>query len=104
MAGAFLGGGFLSERARRTKIVFDAVVALREAGGAEFEPGDVAGRLREGGVPFGAWEVRGELANLERLGLVVLDEGTARWRLVNGADFSIDAANAVYAGASKDGG
>lgn len=84
--------------------MFDAVAALREAGIAEFEPGDVAGRLREGGLPFGAWEVRGELANLERLGLVVLDEGTARWRLVNGADFSIDAANAAYAGAGSDGG
>ena len=104
LAGAILGGAFLSERARRTKIVFDAVAALREAGKAEFEPGDVTGRLRDDGVPFGAWEVRGELANLERLGLVVLDESTARWRLVNGADFSIDTANAVYAGASSDGG
>ena len=84
--------------------MFDAVAALRETGKAEFEPGDVTGRLRDDGVPFGAWEVRGELANLERLGLVVLDESTARWQLVNGADFSIDTANAVYAGTANDGG
>lgn len=93
-----LSGAGLSERARRTKIVFDAVAALREAGGEDFEPGDVTSRLRADGMPFGAWEVRGELSNLQRLGLVALDEQTARWRLVNGADFSIDAANAAYDG------
>ena len=78
--------------------MFDAVAALREAGSEDFEPGDVTSRLRADGMPFGAWEVRGELSNLQRLGLVALDERTARWRLVNGADFSIDAANAAYDG------
>ena len=85
----------MSERARRTKTVFDAVVALREGGAASFRPGDVAGYLRDEGRPFGAWEVRGELTNLERLGLIVLDEEIAVWRLVPGASFSIAAANAA---------
>lgn len=85
----------LSERARRTKTVFDAVVALRDGGAECFRPGDVAGYLRGEDTPFGAWEVRGELANLERLGLVVLDEEFAVWRVVPGASFSIAAANAA---------
>ncbi len=87
----------LSERARRTKTVFDAIVALREGGAECFRPGDVAGYLRDESTPFGAWEVRGELANLERLGLVVLDEEFAVWRIVPGASFSIAAANAARA-------
>lgn len=85
----------MSERARRTKTVFDAVVALCDGGAECFRPGDVTGYLRGEDTPFGAWEVRGELANLERLGLVVLDEEFAVWRLVPGASFSIAAANAA---------
>ena len=88
-------GSTLSERARRTKTVFDAVVALREGGVDCFRPGDVTGYLRGEGTPFGAWEVRGELTNLERLGLIVLDEQNAVWRLIPGATFSIAAANAA---------
>ena len=83
----------VSEQARRTKTVFDAVTALHDAGSTAFRPGDVTAHLRAGETPFGAWEVRGELTNLERLGLVVLDEETATWRLVNGASFSVDKAN-----------
>ena len=41
--------------------------------------------------------MRGELSNLERMGLIVLDEETATWRLVNGASFSIEAAKSVRA-------
>lgn len=89
------GKSTLSERARRTKIVFDAVVALCEGGTERFRPGDVTACLRGGSTPFGAWEVRGELTNLERLGLIVLDEELAVWRLVPGASFSITAANAA---------
>ena len=89
------GKSTLSERARRTKIVFDAVVALCEGGAERFRPGDVTACLRGGSTPFGAWEVRGELTNLERLGLIVLDEELAVWRLVPGASFSIAAANAA---------
>lgn len=83
----------MSERARRTKTVFDAVAALGQAGNTSFRPGDVTAHLRAEGTPYGAWEVRGELSNLEKLGLVELDEETATWRLVNGASFSIEAAN-----------
>lgn len=85
----------MSERARRTKTVFDAVAALREAGKETFRPGDVTAHLRAEDHGFGAWEVRGELTRLERLGLIVLDEESARWRLVNGASFSVDEANSA---------
>ncbi|MDE0421595.1 MAG: hypothetical protein OXK76_12015 [Gammaproteobacteria bacterium] len=80
----------MSEQARRTKTVYDAVTALQEAGNPAFRPGDVTAHLRESGTPFGAWEIRGELTNLERLGLIVLDEGSATWRVVNGASFSVE--------------
>ena len=85
----------LSEAARRTKIVFDAVMALHDAGDNPFRPGDVVARLRDDGRPYGAWEVRGELTNLERLGLIELDEELAVWRLVDGATFSIEAAKTL---------
>ena len=57
-----------------------------------FRPGDVTAHLRASGRPIGAWEVRGELTNLERMGLIVLEEDSATWRLVNGASFSIQEA------------
>ena len=63
----------MSEQARRTKTVFDAVTALRDGGSEVFRPGDVTAHLRAGGAPIGAWEIRGELTKLERLGLIVLD-------------------------------
>ena len=85
----------MSDWARRTKMVFDAATALGDGGAATFRPGDVATALRNQGTPFDAWEVRGELSNLERLGLVVADEACAVWRLVAGAAFSIAAANAM---------
>lgn len=80
----------MSEQARRTKTVFDAVTALHDAGSTPFRPGDVTAHLRASGTPIGAWEIRGELTNLERLGLIVLDENTAMWRVVNGASFSVE--------------
>ena len=79
--------------------MFDAVAALRDAGKTTFRPGDVTAHLRAKGLAVGAWEVRGELSNLERLGLIELDEETATWCLVSTAAFSIDAANAVHNGA-----
>ena len=85
----------MSEQARRTRTVFDAVTALRNAGSTAFRPGDVTSHLRASGSPFGAWEVRGELTNLERLGLIVLDEESATWRLVDGASFSVYEANSA---------
>lgn len=84
-----------SERARRTKIVYDAAVALAGSPGATFRPGDIAAHLRPSETPFGAWEVRGELSNLEGLGLVELDEDTAMWRLASGVTFDIAAAKGV---------
>ncbi len=92
---AFPRPPYVSEQARRTKTVFDAVAALHDTGSTAFRPGDVTAHLRAGDTPFGAWEVRGELTNLERLGLIVLDEDTATWRLVNGASFSVDDANSA---------
>ena len=89
------GGHTVSEKARRTKTVFDAALALREDGTTTFRPGDITARLRADGAPFGAWEVRGELGNLERLGLVVLDEEAATWELVDGASFSIEEASTL---------
>lgn len=75
--------------------MFDAALALREDGATIFRPGDITARLRADGAPFGAWEVRGELSNLERLGLIVLDEDAATWRLVDGASFSIEEASTL---------
>ena len=89
----------MSERARRTKIVYEAAVALREAGAAAFRPGDIAEQLRPTDTPFGAWEVRGELGNLERLGLVRCDEETATWQLTQSGEFDIAAAKALADGA-----
>lgn len=85
----------MSDRARRTKAVFDAIAALGETGTAAFRPGDVATELRSRETPFGAWEVRGEFSKLERLGLIAPDEDFAVWRLIPGASFSIAAAKAV---------
>ena len=85
----------MSEKARRTKIVFDTALKLRDEGAERFRVGDVTGRLRADGNPFGAWEVRGELSNLERLGLIVLDDEAAVWQIVDGASFSIEDANAT---------
>lgn len=85
-------GPGVSEQARRTKTVYDAVTALKEAGNTAFRPGDVTAHLRASGAAVGAWEVRGELTNLERLGLIVLDENSATWRVVNGASFSVEEA------------
>lgn len=85
----------MTEKARRTKTVFDTAQRLCADGAESFRPGDITARLRADGMPIGAWEVRGELSNLERLGLIVLDEDAATWTLVDGASFSIDAANAM---------
>lgn len=86
----------MSEQARRTKTVFDAVAALHDAGNTAFRPGDVTAHLRASGAPIGAWEIRGELSNLERLGLIVIDDNSATWRLVNGASFSVEEAKLAW--------
>ena len=80
------------EAARRTRTVFEAVVALVGEGASHFRPGDVASHLREAGSPIGVWEIRGEFTNLERMALIELDPEHAVWHLVDGASFSIEEA------------
>jgi len=66
---------------RRTDRVRDAVERLmtEDDAGRGFLPGDVNALLREQNEPMGAWEVRGELTKLERLGDIRLDSATGRW-------------------------
>ena len=80
------------EAARRTRTVFEAVVAIAGEGASPFRPGDVASHLRDAESPIGAWEIRGEFTNLERMALIKLDPEHAVWHLVDGASFSIDEA------------
>lgn len=80
------------EAARRTRTVFEAVVALVGEGATHFRPGDVASHLRDAESPIGAWEIRGEFTNLERMALIELDPELAVWHLVDGASFSIEEA------------
>ena len=55
------------------------------ANAAGILPGQVNAKLRELGTPMGAWEVRGELSNLARAGLIVIDPETTRWTRVQNA-------------------
>ena len=68
-------------QSRRTKLVLEAVQALVKAGANGFAPADIGAHLRAHGEPMGAWEVRGELSNLEASGDVRLDTASARWHL-----------------------
>lgn len=71
------------------------MMALAEAGKTLLGSGDVASHLRDGGYPMPTWHIRGEFSNLEAMGLIRLDAKSARWHIVEGASFSIDAANAA---------
>lgn len=66
---------------RRTKLVLAAVQALAHAGKQSFTPADVGLHLRTHAQPMSAWEVRGELSNLEASGDVRIDPATALWTL-----------------------
>lgn len=66
---------------RRTNLVLSVIEKLVAEGRAEFRPGDIVSRLRQQNQPLGAWEVRGELANLEAAGVIELDADTAGWRM-----------------------
>lgn len=66
---------------RRKDLVLSVIEELVAAGGAEFRPGDVVSRLREQNQPMGAWEVRGELTNLEAEGAIVLEPESGVWKL-----------------------
>jgi hypothetical protein len=67
---------------RRTDLVhrtFDELVTTgRYPHG--LRPADVSARLREHGLPLGIWEIRYELTQLERAGVVVLDADSGRWQ------------------------
>ncbi|MXY51621.1 MAG: hypothetical protein F4Y86_03695 [Gammaproteobacteria bacterium] len=80
------------EAARRTRTVFEAVVALVGEGATQFRPGDIATHLRDAEHPIGAWEIRGEFTKLERMELIEVDPELAVWHLVDGASFSIEEA------------
>lgn len=80
------------EAARRTRTVFEAVVALVGEGATHFRPGDIASHLRDAEHPIGAWEIRGEFTKLERMELIEVDPELAVWHLVDGASFSIEEA------------
>ncbi len=66
---------------RRTDRVRKAVDELLASGRGEdgFLPGDVNRLLRDQNEPMGAWEVRGELSQLERLGELRVDAASGRW-------------------------
>ena len=83
----------MSEAARQTKNVYDAAVAVHESGTTEIRPGDIAAHLRNGGFPVAAWQIRGELTNLEAMGLVTLDADAGTWQVVPDRTFSIEEAN-----------
>ena len=77
----------MSESRRKTRTVYEAFVAVAEQhAGGPVRPGDLVAHLRAGNNPFGSWEVRGELSNLEALCVAVVDPVTGTWRLVEGAD------------------
>jgi hypothetical protein len=69
---------------RRTHLVhrvFKDLVA-RAQPGTGIRPGAINAALRELGEPMGAWEVRGELSNLEASGDVRCEPETGLWFLV----------------------
>ena len=80
----------MSEARRRTRTVYDVFMTLAEQGSHGVSPGDVVAYLRETSAPMAAWEVRGELSNLEQKGIVKLDEDTGVWFAVEGAEFDAD--------------
>lgn len=67
---------------RRTKLVLAAIEKITADGASEFRPGDITSHLRARNQPLGAWEVRGELSNLEAAGVIQVDAASGRWRLV----------------------
>jgi hypothetical protein len=77
----------LESASRRTDLVLRIVNELLDDpdNAAGILPGDVNTRLRDLGSPMGAWEVRGELANLAAAGVLVVDPDTTRWSRVPAA-------------------
>lgn len=72
----------LSQPRERTQKVLSAIKKCRDnSPGHPFRPGDINQLLRDGGYPMGNWEVRAELTELERNGLVELDAASGSWSL-----------------------
>ena len=78
----------LSQPKERTQKVFDAIKAAKQnTVGDAFRTGDIIAHLRDGGFPLGIWEVRGEMTQLGKAGLIELDAASASWSLTQaGAD------------------
>jgi len=73
----------LSFHDRRTDQVYAVFYQLaQEKKNQGVSPGEINEALRQQGRPMGAWEVRGELTKLERLGAITLDARKAVWLLV----------------------
>lgn len=66
---------------RRTKLVLAVIEKITAEGCTDFRPGDITSRLRAQNQPLGAWEVRGELSNLEADGVVEVDAASGTWHL-----------------------
>ena len=71
---------------RRTKLVLAAIQALANGGTQGFTPAEVGAQLRAQGEPVSAWEIRGELSNLEAAGNIRIDPASARWYLQAAAE------------------
>ncbi len=76
------GTAVVSQRKERTQRVFNVVRQVANGTiGPTFRPADVVQALRDSGFPMGTWEVRGELSQLERSGMIEFDTGTGLWAL-----------------------
>ncbi len=76
------GTAVVNQRKERTQRVFNVVrQGSNSTIGLAFRPADVVQALRDSGFPMGTWEVRGELSQLERSGMIELDAVTGLWAL-----------------------
>jgi len=82
----------VSEARRQTRIVHEAFLTVAAANGGQVSVGDIATCMRDLNRPMGAWEIRGELSQLRKLGLIDVDENAASWFAVDGQDFDTAAA------------
>ena len=83
----------MNEELRITRMIYDAFVAVVEAGQDEVRPGHVIENLREQNHPLGIWNVTGEFANLEGMGVIKLNKLNATWSLVRERSFDDAIAN-----------
>lgn len=68
---------------RRTKLVWLAISELAaQSSRAGITLTDLGSYLRDRDTPLGAWEIRGELSDLEDLGLVRFDGENGCWDVI----------------------